>query len=56
MNTTAFFDIFRRNLFWWSSPVLTVGGPYALAAAATVVAGAAAGQTAIAGAVCGAVI
>ena len=50
LKMTGLFDILRRNLFWWSSPVLAAGGPYATAAAAAAVAGAAAGDTATAGA------
>ncbi len=52
----GFFDVFRKNLFWWARTVPPVGGPYAIATGQLAVAGAAAGTVAVAGAVCGAVI
>jgi hypothetical protein len=52
---TGFFDIFRKNLFWWARPVPPVGGPYGIAAGQAALSGAVAGNVAVAGAVVGAV-
>jgi hypothetical protein len=49
----GFFDIVRKNLFWWACPAPWLGGPYGIAAAQTALGGAVAGNVAVAGAVAG---